>query len=646
MNLEDQWYPSAQLIGIASLPETKRGINKRARSNNWKPKRRRRGRGGGWEYHISALPENVQAAILFKTRSNPVEDTLNPLKISVSSLKPSSGKRKYSPELLWHIYSQKSNTLKEVARQRLQIVQAVQSLVASGERKGAAKRMVSAQTGISTSTIGRYLKAVKGFHKSDWLAVLVSKYTGRNDYAEISREAWDYFKADYLRLEKPASQAVYERTLRVSASRGWIIPSLKTIMRKINREIPIQVLILAREGMEALNRFYPSQQRDHSAFHALEAVNADGHKFDVFVKFPDGEICRPVMVAWQDVYSAKILSYRVSKTENTDSVRLSYGDMVECFGIPEQAYLDNGRGFASKWMTGGTPNRYRFKVKREDPTGIMTHMGVSVHWCTPYHGQSKPIERAFLDLSEYISKHPLLGGTYTGRNPNAKPENYGSKAVPLSIFLKVLEQEIIAHNARKGRRSPICSGKSFDEVFKASYETSTISKATPEQRRLWLLAAESVTASRQDGSITFLKNRYYCDELAEYAGSKVVARFDPDNLHGSIHVETMDGAYIGKADCVQAAGFNDSQTAREHNRKRNQWKKAAKKQLEVERSMSAIEAANMLPNIEPPETPASGIVQPSFKKAVGQDFDTEAKERMERNFAENLRRIKEERYFQ
>ncbi|WP_155304143.1 transposase domain-containing protein [Desulfosarcina widdelii] len=416
------------------------------------------------------------------------------------------------------------------------------------------------------------------------------------------------------------------------------LPSLSTFKRKLRREIPRRVLILAREGVEALSRSYPAQERDRGVFHALEAVNADGHKFDVFVRFPDGEVCRPVIVAFQDLYSGKILSYRVAKTENADTIRLAFGDILERYGIPEHAYLDNGRGFASKWMTGGLPNRYRFKIKSEDPAGIMPQVGTVVHWCIPGHGQSKPIERYFLDGRNDIAKHPICSGAYTGNSPHAKPENYGSKAVPLDVFMKVLHQGIIEHNARRGRRSKVCDGGSFDEVFAESYSQSPIRKATTQQRRLWLLAAEGVTASRTDGSITFLNNRYHCDALSEHMGAKLVARFDPDNLHDPIHVETLDGRFIGEADCIQAAGFNDTQAAREYNRKRNQYKKAVKKQLEAQRSMNAIEAANLLPDIDPPETPVSTVIEPMFKQAVGSDISPEERDELwERGWDKTLK---------
>ena len=76
--------------------------------------------------------------------------------------------------------------------------------------------------------------------------------------------------------------------------------------------IPEHQRVLLRQGVDALRRMFPAQQRDRGVFHAMEAVNADGHTWDVFVKWPDQTVGRPHMVAFQDLYSGKILAWRRS----------------------------------------------------------------------------------------------------------------------------------------------------------------------------------------------------------------------------------------------------------------------------------------------------------------------------------------------
>jgi putative transposase len=81
--------------------------------------------------------------------------------------------------------------------------------------------------------------------------------------------------------------------------------ALQDALRKLEREVDPRLIIAKREGAEALRKTLPPQQRSVADLQALELVNIDGHKFDVFARFPDGRIGRPMMVAIQDVYSRK-----------------------------------------------------------------------------------------------------------------------------------------------------------------------------------------------------------------------------------------------------------------------------------------------------------------------------------------------------
>ncbi len=602
-------------------------------------------------YALRDLPADIQAALL--KSFSPAEDT-SLSSAGLSSAAPAAEVFSYDREALWALAARRPQDSRDEGAHRATLLQQVMRLVHTGHTFGQAAAAVAAAHNIPAANLRNWYHGVNGrpgakhYAVCDWAAALIPGYTGRTASAACSPEAWDYYKADFLRLGQPAAAACYERLLRIAAARGWQVPSLPTLDRRLRRELSPQAIVLAREGTEALQRLYPAQSRDRSVLHALEAVNADGHKFDVFVRWPNGEIGRPLMVAWQDIFSGKMLSWRVDRTEHTDSVRLSFGDLVEKFGLPVSTYLDNGRAFASKWMTGGAPTRYRFKIKDEDPAGILTTLGVAVHWATPYHGQAKPIERAFRDLCEYVAKHPAFAGAYTGNKPDAKPEDYGSKAIPLAEFLAVLEQEINAHNAREGRRGGVCNGRSFDAVFEESYRRSEIRRATAEQRRLWLLAADGVRAGANGEIVleTDKRNRYWCEALARHAGEKLIARFDPQRLHESVHVYRLDGSYIAEAACHHAGGFNDSQAGREHSRARNHFKRATREQLAAERRMSAIEAAGLLPESAPPPAPETKVVRALFgdplKKAVNGGGETESRAPHDEHFARAVSDLQEQ----
>ena len=293
-------------------------------------------------------------------------------------------------------------------------------------------------------------------------------------------------------------------------------------------------------------------------------------------------------------------------------IRLSFGDLVERYGLPDRGVvIDNTTAAANKATTGGVKTRFRFAVRDEEPLGLFPLLSLAVHWATPGHGQAKPIERAFGvgGIGEVVDKAPDLAGAWLGGNTLDKPEYDGkTRTVPLALLQQVIEREVDAWNRREGRRSPIAQGRSYWQVFEQSYQAKAVRRPTEAQRRLWLLATEPVRTGRGDGTITLdagrtagAANRYWAQPLAEFAGSKVVARFDPTRLHEGVHVYTLDGRYICFADCVEDKGFTDRAAGREHNRARRTFIRAQKDQLAAERRMDALDAARYLPGS--PEAP-------------------------------------------
>ncbi|MGH8346885.1 MAG: transposase domain-containing protein [Pseudomonas sp.] len=567
-------------------------------------------RGGQKRFFTTAsLPDDVHAALLLNQA---------PRVVKASEFR-TTGLSAEQIASAWQRYDAVPQHLKDEAQRRLRAVQAVEGLVADRRPLMEARTLVAAQLqrenvrGASVASLGRWAALVSNVDKHHRLALLVPAYTGRTVKAEIPSEAWDLFKGDYLRVEAPTASSCYDRLKRIATVKEWpALPCLKTFQRRIEAELPRAVLILARQGQEKFDQTFPAQERDRSIFHALEAVNSDGHKFDVFVKWPDGTVARPIMVGVQDLYSGKLLGYRIAETESADLARFAFRDVMERYGIPAKVWLDNGRGFASKMLTGGTANRFRFKVRDDDPTGVLTAMGCEIHWATPYHGQAKPIERAWRDLCDRIAKHPAFAGAYTGNKPDAKPENYGSKAIPLEEFVRVVNEEIAAHNAREGRRTRTAAGRSFDAAFQESYARSPIRKATPEQLRELLLSTDVVTGDRRDGSVRLSGNRYWSEAIAAYAGQKLMLRFDPEQLHQAVQAYTLANVYIGQAECIAAVGFADTGAAREHARAKKQYRTANRQQLAAERRMDASKVAAQLPSPMPEELPPAGVIAPMF----------------------------------
>ncbi|MES2987651.1 MAG: transposase [Pseudomonadota bacterium] len=364
--------------------------------------------------------------------------------------------------------------------------------------------------------------------------------------------------------------------------------------------------------VDALRQMLPPQQRTVAGLQALELVNIDGHRWDVFVQWPDGTVARPMMVGIQDVYSRKFLAWSIGRSESAVETRLALAHLFDRYGIPAGVLMDNGRAFASKWITGGAATRFRFKIREEEPLGILTMLGVQTHWARPYRGQSKPIERCFRDFCDSIAKHPAFEGAYTGNRPDAKPENYGSRAIPLERFTEVVEAGFEAHNSRAGRRTEMGAGvRSFDQVFAESYAVATIRKATPEQLRLALLAADDRPTDRKSGAISLFGNRYWADELGAIAGDKVTVRFDPDDLLAPVHVYDRQGRYLCSAPVLEASGFLDVDAAKRRARLEKDHRRKVRAMEDAADLLDAdIVDQQLAPPVLPDTLPPASVVFP------------------------------------
>ena len=119
---------------------------------------------------------------------------------------------------------------------------------------------------------------------------------------------------------------------------------------------------------------------------------------------------------------------------------------------------------------------------------------------------------------------------------------------------------------------------------------------TDSQRRLLLMSREVVTADRRSGMVTLEagrgplgRNRYWCDHLPQFAGQRLAAHFDPENLAGGIHVYSLDGRYLFAADHQATVAFNDTTTAREHAKFKQRRIKANKAAAAAETRMNDLE---------------------------------------------------------
>lgn len=597
---DKEWWTASE-IAEAKLPDmagTRQNVEATAKRESWRDHpihaRQRKAKGGGWEYNWHLFPLAARRKLLKEAKLTGV----------VAEPSPDMGDLQVYFEGL-------SEVAKQKAEHRLRILHEVEAHERSGLTKFLAVDQVGFMHGISDRTIWNWFKQVQGAPRGDWLYLLAPRNkgaSGRKDKVACSPEFFDYLKGLFLQLEGPTFAQCYRDAVKVARYKGWQVLCNRTARRRLNETVPRVVQVYAREGVAGLERCFPPMVRSKRDMHAMEHVNADCHKFDVFVEWPDGHIDRPQIAAFQDIYSNKYLSWKIDHTPNEVAVMSAFGEMVETYGIPEHCTFDNGREFAAKWLTGGVKTRYRGMIRDDDPLGVLPLLGVEVHWATPGHGQAKPIERGFRDFASDIAKDIRFAGAYVGNRPDAKPENYKSRAVPIADFLRIVAERIAEHNARLGRLTETTNGGSFDETFAASYERSSIRRATDQQKRLWLMGQKTLTMQKGHGRIHAYGNYFWSDWMSEYAGKKVIVRFDVEDIQSGIYIYELTGEFMGFAPCQEAKGFRDLIAAKEHSRAKGQFKRAHRNMLKAERRLTQKELAATLD-----ELPVTESVVPENK---------------------------------
>lgn len=601
------WFSLIDLIalGLPGLPTDRRQLARRARDESWDRKqdsfgeplaRRRAGqRGGGYEYHFSVLPGTAQLELAAR---------------GVLLTRPQPAEAETPGSLKWEWYGRQSQKVKDEAGRRMAIIAEMEILESAGLTRSAAVSEICRVHHVKSSTLWEWIKRIRGVSAHDRLPFLAPHRKGGGAEAEIPDDLWTLFCSDFLRPEQPTLASCYDRTKAIAEKQGVTLPSEAAFRRRIKRDIDARVQLLRRGKKDEFKRSIPDNRRTLEGSHALELVNVDGHVFDVWVTPSDGgKPVRPMLIAIQDVYSRKMLAWRLDLSENFLGTRLAFADLFRNFGIPKECLLDNSRTFAGKALTGGAKTRYRNKVIEGEAYGLLTSLGIRIRFAQVYHGQAKPIERAFRDLADRIARGPRCAGAYAGNSVANKPTNVGERAVPWDDFVRIVDDGIAEHNAREGRRGGVCNGRSFDQVFAESYAVSQITKAGPEQLRIALLAAEQKRINSRTGVIELLGNRYWSPEFGKIRGQKVTVRYDPDNLLEPVHVYALTGEYLSSASIEEDYRFTDAAGAHAARKRRRDYTRAVKDAEAALNLCTAAEVAAMQVGTEAPDLPDPGVVQ-------------------------------------
>lgn len=606
---EQKWITTQDLALLAGISDRKAraATHKAAHGKSWRGAvlklREGSGSGGAAGKFYEILCSSLPAALLMKwSRQQPQADIRDQVAEHLALIEEDlrDGGRKNRLRFInapWTFeerearhaaFTRRPTSTQQKAKKRWTVVHRFHSFRAAGQPEMRCYELAAREAGRSVSAVRNWVGACEGLHRGDWLVALAPKHQGCKVQADISLDAWNYICSEYFKLSKPGLKPTYRRAKQLAAEHSWTLPAYQTVKRLVKAE-PHSYHVLMRDGQEAFERLYPTQQRDYSALKISDIWCCDGRKADAFCRWEDGTVSRPIVITWIEVRSRVVLSYVIARTESADGIRIAFKAAAEkCGGlIPESVLLDNSRAFASHLLSGGAPNRFRFKVRADEIPGILTLLGISIIWALPFHGRSKPIESFH---RQYAEAEKRFDGAYCGNRPDARPEDCDpAKAVSIEQYRELLDETLAMYHSSP-HRGDAMGGKSPREVYEELLPQSAPRQATREQLRLCCLAAERVRLAPDDGSVRIMGNKYWCEKLAEQPRDRdYVARFNPEDAEEPVVV--FDGeVFICEAPIRERSGFRDMAAAKTGARARGQFLKSTKQQHAARREMNKARA--------------------------------------------------------
>lgn len=579
------YYTVKELAGVVCMPtqerNTRTALNKMFADKESLVRRRKGGK--ALEYHIEGLPAETQRYLMQQYVLETTELVSAPIEVEENTI-----------DEKWYEFDNATTKQKSDAEERLKAALLVRGLVDSGKKKSAAIQIAVENSRFSYDTIRTWFYKKPGLNKictDDWLPNLLllnGLKVGDAKRAEFSEEAQQFFKNSYLRPHVTKTEA-YRVTVRAALTNGWKVPSIDTVKRWCDANIPYELKVLLRDGKAAVNqRLVPPQRRTRMGMHALEMVSGDGHVARVQCELENGKIIRPMVWVFQDVYSSAIVGYSVDISENNEMLSIAIANMAMKYGLPRSFLFDRGSAALSDQVTGSMvkPSKKKGKYKKFDSTeleGLLQTLGYSsadINWTgviednvgNKGNARGKPVERAFHSKGGIgqFERHPSFEGCYTGSSVVNRPMDYegGKKGISFNLFCELFDDWVIEFNNVIGRRTEMGRGvKSYQEVFDESYAVSQIRKPTPEQLRLCLLSKEMVMV-RESGVFELMAskykaktdshyktNRYQSPMLYDYIGERITIRFNPYDMHSEVYAYDKHGRLIGAIPMIEDAGF-------------------------------------------------------------------------------------------
>jgi hypothetical protein len=591
---------------------------------------------------LSSLPEEAQkkyqpeqGGALIECRSESTQ--LAPL---AQALPEASAEPAPRYSALWVWYEKLDTPSKDKANAAFEAVKDFYDARDAGVSIGMASAAVTQKHGISATTLWRYRNDVDGHPRGHWLPLLAPRYCGNGQEAEFTEEAWAWILDKHLEQTEIETSVLVRLACHEGEGRGWVIPSTRTVDRRLKRE-SAGITILGRRGARALEASFPTAEKDWASIPLHEMWVSDGCRLNYVARWPDGSQGRPFVVVWQECRSRLPLSCKGYLNPCGELVMTAFLEAIKNCGYkPNLMKLDNGREYANKAFTGGQKTRYRFKLKPGEPIGVATQMGINVEWAKPARGRDKIIE-SFNRFMHANLKSMGYAEAYCGKDALSKPEDFDPrKAVPIELVNKAMGEFLHWFSTQHKHRGHGMNGRTPQAVYEELLPTINKAEHTPDPAhlRLLLMAVKTLKPDKDEATFKFKldgygERRYWSEEFSRLPlaarQKKYHVWYHPENP--DLPVSIYDGDKL-VCDCypinrIPAVGAGEAAGA--HVKAKNALMKPYKEELKAIRAAPLAKLPNFATSEkliddrpkDKPQPAAVSILQPTGNP--GEQVNTE-----------------------
>ncbi|KJF67423.1 Mu transposase C-terminal domain-containing protein [Rhizobium nepotum] len=528
-------YYSAQEIAAAgvrlklkAMPHSKRGVQDRINDEGWAASplcRKREGSegGGGYEYHISLLPEALQAAlhgernrelVLVSQQAKKTQEIARREKLSTANL--SARQRDVMNARSAVLSAIDMHQISNGMSQR----QAIQSFLADPAAVEISETILRVANDRANKASVSRATLYDWFKLRDTVGVGALAPLPTKEKQDVPSWFWQFLRF-YAQPQKPCltdALAQFKKGLP-----AHIMPPNYDQVRRLMARLGNVEKHRGREGSLTLKSRMAYTLRSTDDLLPGCVYTADGKTFDAEVAHPiHGQPFRPEITSIVDVATRRCVGFSFGLAENTIGVVDALRHACEQNGIPAIFYVDRGPGFKND-------------VLDNQLTGVTERLGVTKLHSLPQNSQARGIIERFNGLVwNPLSKEYA---TYIGEDMDRQARQKSFKETRKDIrefgassrlpswqdFLTACVNAVASYNAKPHSSLP---GKMSPDQY-WEYHVSTGFEIVPvlEHEKNDLFRPYVKRRTRRS-MIEWLTNSYFNLALEEFHGEDVLVGYD------------------------------------------------------------------------------------------------------------------------